>query len=77
MSIHKSLRSSEGLARARNVLSRAERVERMHKEGSLKPGDPVLGLPKTKVLKGKKAKKKKEEETEGEAAESTDAVTPE
>ena len=67
MSIHKSLRSSSGLVRARNVLTLAERVERMTKEGTLKPGDPVTGLPKTKVLstvrKGKKKKKKEEEET--------------
>lgn len=67
MSIHKSLRSSSGLTRARNVLTRAERVERMTKEGTLKPGDPVTGLPKTKVLstvrKTKKKKKKDDEET--------------
>lgn len=72
MSIHKSLRSSAGLSRARNVLSRAERVERLTKEGRLKPGDPVVGLPKTKVLKAKKSKKKKKKEEE-ETAEATSA----
>ena len=71
MSIHKSLRSAQGLARARNVLTRAERIERMTKEGSFKPGDPVLGLPKTKVVKAKKGKKKKKEE------ETTEADAPE
>jgi len=68
MSIHKSLRSSSGLVRARNVLTRAERVERMTKEGSLKPGDPVTGLPKTKVISlARKTKKKKKTEEEEEA----------
>lgn len=76
MSIHKSLRSSSGLTRARNVLTRAERVERMTREGRLKPGDSVIGLPKTKVLKAKKVKKKKkveEDETEAVATEETPA----
>ena len=54
MSIHKSLRSASGLTRTRNVLPRAERVERMTREGRLKPGDSVIGLPKTKVFKAKK-----------------------
>ncbi|MAG56005.1 MAG: small basic protein [Planctomycetes bacterium] len=74
MSIHKSLRSSSGLTRARNVLSRTERVDRMTKEGTLQPGDSVLGLPKTKVLKAKKSKgkKKKEEGEEEETAETTE-----
>jgi small basic protein (TIGR04137 family) len=66
MSIHKSLRSGSGLARARNVLTRAERVARLSKEGRLKPGDLVIGLPKTKIIKGlkkgKTKKKKKEDE---------------
>lgn len=68
MSIHKSLRSSSGLTRARNVLTRAERVERMMREGRLKAGDSVIGLPKTKVVKVKKAKKKKKVEEEETAA---------
>jgi len=76
MSIHKSLRSSSGLTRARNVLTRAERVERMTREGRLKPGDSVIGLPKTKVFKAKKVKKKKkveEDEIEAAATEETPA----
>ena len=73
MSIHKSLRSASGLTRTRNVLTRAERVERMMREGRLKPGDSVIGLPKTKVLKAKKTKKKKKvEEEETDAAEVTE-----
>lgn len=66
MSIHKSLRSGSGLGRTRNVLTRSERVERLTKDGRLKPGDPVIGLPKTKVpsmKRGKgKVKKKKDDE---------------
>jgi len=72
MSIHKSLRSASGLARARNVLTRAERVERLTREGRLKSGDPVLGLPKTKVLKAKKVKKKKKVEEDGAEATTTE-----
>ncbi len=72
MSIHKSLRSGSGLTRARNVLTRAERVERMTREGRLKPGDPVIGLPKTKVFKAKKVKKKKKVEEDGAEATTTE-----
>ena len=66
MSIHKSLRSGSGLKRTRNVLTRAERMKILLKEGRIKEGDPMLGLPKTKVIKvkpkGKKKKKKEDEE---------------
>lgn len=68
MSIHKSLKSGSGLGRTRNVLTRAERVEKLQKEGVMKPGDPVVGLPKTKVASMKRGKgpvKKKEKEEKG------------
>jgi small basic protein (TIGR04137 family) len=66
MSVHKSLKSAGGLQRARNVFTRAERVAMLLREGRLKDGDDVIGLPKTKVpkmIKKSKAKKKKEDET--------------
>lgn len=68
MSVHKSLRAAAGLVRARNVYTRAERVAILKRDGRLQEGDPVLGLPKTRVQKlmkrGKAKKKKKEEEEE-------------
>lgn len=67
MSIHKSLKTGGGLTRTRNVLSRAERVEKLSREGRYKAGDPVTGLPKTKIMslkRGKGAAKKKKEEKE-------------
>jgi small basic protein (TIGR04137 family) len=75
MSIHKSLKLGNQLARARNVHTRAERMAKMIAEGKLTEEDSVFGLPKLKVrfkVIGKKKKKKKdvegEEGAEGEAA---------
>lgn len=66
MSLDSSLRSSAGLARHRNVLTRSERVAKMQAEGNFdqESGDP-LGLPKLanrKIVTGKATKKKKTEE---------------
>jgi small basic protein (TIGR04137 family) len=74
MSIHKSLKLGNQLARARNVHSRAERMAKMIEDGKLTEEDSVFGLPKLKVrfkTAGKKKKKKAEEgeETEGEETE--------
>jgi small basic protein (TIGR04137 family) len=65
MSVHKSLRSASGLSRSRSVLTRAERITILMRDGRLAEGAMVIGLPKTKVVKAKpKGKKKKEEEPE-------------
>ncbi len=62
MSVHKSLVSKLGMARARNVYKREERVAILKKEGLLKSDNHVVGLPKTKVMRAmKKAAKVKEE----------------
>ncbi|MEQ9453004.1 MAG: small basic protein [Phycisphaeraceae bacterium] len=71
MSLDRSLRASGGLARHRNVLSRAERIAKLSAEGKFVPSenDP-LGLPKLanrKLAAGKTTKKKKGAETEEEA----------
>jgi small basic protein (TIGR04137 family) len=73
MSIDKSLRRKNSLARARNVLTRGERIKTMQDEERWPENRSPYGLPKTKVVKVviKKAKKVKEEEAapeEGEAA---------
>ncbi|MBP8305114.1 MAG: small basic protein [Phycisphaerae bacterium] len=46
MSIDRSLKVKTGLSRHRNVLSRAERIELLKKEGQWGEGDSTLGLVK-------------------------------
>ena len=55
MSIDRSLKVTGALSRHRNVLSRAERLERLKEEERWSDGDSVIGLPKVanrKVGKG-------------------------
>jgi small basic protein (TIGR04137 family) len=73
MSIDKSLRRKNSLERARNVLTRGERIKVLQNEERWQEGRSPFGLPKVRVVKivVKKAKKAKEEEKaagEGEAA---------
>jgi small basic protein (TIGR04137 family) len=73
MTIDKSLRVRKGLMRFRNVLTRSERIAKLLEADRWKEGDPVLGLPKVRVVKvalkkKKKAKKEEEEGAEGAAA---------
>jgi len=72
MSIDKSLRRKDSLQRARNVLTRGERIKQLTDEERWQEGRSPYGLPKVKVVKVvvKKAKKKEEEKpaAEGEAA---------
>jgi small basic protein (TIGR04137 family) len=65
MSLHKSLVTSGKLGRTRNVLTRAERIERLKEEGRFVEGDVVYGLPKVRTIAvsiGKKKKKKEKKE---------------
>jgi small basic protein (TIGR04137 family) len=48
MSIDKSLKKGVGLTRARNVLSRAERLAVLQEEERWRPQQGVFNLPKTK-----------------------------
>jgi small basic protein (TIGR04137 family) len=69
MSIDKSLRRKNTLARSRNVLTRAERIKVLQDEERWKDGRSPYGLPKVRVMKAaKKAKKAKEEEKPAEGA---------
>lgn len=71
MTMDKSLRVRAGLVRARSVLSRAERIERLKASDRWKEGDSPYGLAKVRVFKlalKKKKKKAKEGEEEGAAA---------
>ncbi len=69
MTIDKSLKVNRGLVRTRNVLTRAERLEKLKETDRWQEGDSVFGLPKVRVVKislKKKKKVKKEEEGEEE-----------
>ena len=64
MTIDKTLRRKGRLARSRNVLKRAERIETLEKDERWVDGQSPYGLPKVRVIKtvvGKKKKKAKEE----------------
>jgi len=71
MTMDKSLKVRSASVRARSVLTRAERLERLKASDRWKDGDSPLGLAKVRVYKlalKKKKKKAKEEEGEGGAA---------
>jgi small basic protein (TIGR04137 family) len=70
MSIDKSLRRKNQLARARNVLKRDERIKFLQDEERWKEGRSPFALPKVRVVKvvTKKPKKAKEEEKPAEEA---------
>src|SRR5262245_7189555 len=67
MSIDKSLRRKNTLARARSVLTRGERIKTLQDQDRWKDGQSPFGLPKVRVIKlvVKKAKKKEEKAEEG------------
>lgn len=75
MSIDKSLRRKNQLARSRNVLTRGERIKVMQDEERWQEGRSPYNLPKVRVMKmAKKAKKAKEEEKPAE--EGAEAAAP-
>ena len=75
MSLDKSLRSRNSLIRHRNVLTRAERLEKLQEEESWSEGTSVLGLPK--VVHRKAALVKKDKAKTEEAAVEAGAETSE
>ncbi len=70
MTMDKSLRVRAGMIRARNVLTRDERIARLQAADRWQEGDSPFGLAKVRVYKLaiKKKKKKKKEDEEGEGA---------
>jgi small basic protein (TIGR04137 family) len=79
MSIDKSLRRKNQLARARSVLTRGERIKTLQDKELWQEGRSPFGLPKVRVVKVviKKAKKEKvAEEGAAEGAEGAAAATP-
>ena len=72
MSIDRSLKIKGALSRHRNVLTRAERIEKLKEEERWSEGDSLLGLPKVAHRKshaGRKEAPAKEAVTEEAAAE--------
>lgn len=72
MTIHKSLKSASTLKRARNVLTRAERLKILGDDGRWTEERSVFGLPKVRQFtmkrRHKAAAKKEEAGAEGAAA---------
>lgn len=71
MTLDKTLKVKAGGTRARNVLTRAERLTKLREVDRWKEGDSPLGIPKVRVMKlalKKKKKAKAEEGAEGAAA---------
>ncbi|MCA9267040.1 MAG: small basic protein [Planctomycetales bacterium] len=66
MTIDKTLQVGQGMARARSVLTRAERLEKLKEQERWSEDKSVFGLPKVRVrkLQLKKKKKTKAEEDE-------------
>ena len=59
MTLDKSLKVRAGAIKARNVLTRAERLKRLKELDKWKEGDALVGMPKVRVLKVSLKKKKK------------------
>lgn len=64
MSVHRSLKLKNTLARSRNVFRRVERLEILEKDGRRTEDDSVLGLPKVRTRFKVKTKKKGKPEAE-------------
>lgn len=78
MSIDKSLRRKNSLVRARNVLTRGERIKTLQDEERWQDGRSPFNLPKVRVVKIviKKVKKKDEEKAEEGAEGAAAAAAP-
>lgn len=76
MSVDHSLKVKDALTRHRNVLSRAERIEKLKDEERWNEGDSLLGLPKVAHRKSHAGRKAAKEE-KPEAAEAAEVVAEE
>ncbi len=77
MSIDRSLKIKGALERHRNVLTRAERIEKLQDEERWDDGDSVLGLPKVAHRKSHAGRKSAEKEVIAEEATATESTTEE
>lgn len=76
MSVDPSLRVTSGALRQRSVLTRLERLEKLEKARRWKQGDPILGLPKVRVVFKQKGKKKEEKKAAAAAPGAAPAAAP-
>ena len=76
MTVDKSLRTRKGIVRARNVLTRAERIEKLSQQDRWTEDDGPCGLPKVRVYRVVVKKKKKAKGEEGADAAATTAKAP-
>ena len=74
MGLHPSLKRAEKLGGSRSVMKRTERIKWLKKKGKWNENDPVLGLPKIKIIKLKALKKEKAKEAEDGVAEGTEGA---
>ena len=68
MTIDKSLKIKAGSVKARNVLTRGERLTKLIEADRWSEGDPVYGIPKVRVVKISMKKKKKVKKEDDDAA---------
>ena len=73
MSIDRSLKVRGALARHRNVLTRAERIEQLKDQERWSEGDTVLALPKVAHRKGHSGRKDKAAPSKKEVAETPES----
>ncbi len=76
MSLDRSLKSASSLVRHRNVLTRAERVDRLKELEKWNDSSTILGLPKVANRKMALAKAEKEETEEGATPAAAGAAAP-
>lgn len=74
MGLHPSLKRAEKLGGSRSVMKRTERIKWLKERGKWNENDPVLGLPKLKIVKLKALKKEKAKDTEEGAAEGKEQI---
>jgi len=74
MGLHPSLKRAEKLGGSRSVMKRTERIKWLKEKGKWTEDDPVLGLPKIKIIKLKALKKEKAKEAEEGAVEGAEGT---
>ena len=74
MGLHPSLKRAEKLGGSRSVMKRTERIKWLKEKGKWTEDDPVLGLPKIKIIKLKALKKEKAKDAEEGAVEGAEGT---
>ena len=74
MSLDRSLKIKNALTRHRNVLTRAERIDKLKDEDKWSEGDSLTGLPKVGHRKARAGKKDVLEKGKAEGAEGAEAA---